>query len=186
MHSPFEHSLFSATIYKHYPGIKEKPAGINFYLLITWIVFIGNLPNLDFVFSRLKYHITGKSEIFVHRGIFHSLFSCTLLALFLSAKKPKEFQLKNKIYSFWFYFLLLNGHLLLDYISLDTNSPVGIKLFYPFTNTYFSFSTPILKKFHYASMLEILSLINLKNIIWNSTLLIIFYSLVSGIKYSIK
>ncbi len=109
-------------------------------------VFIANAPDLDFLPGIL----IGKPNLF-HHGISHSigfgLITSLILVLF--------FHLKSKtglIRAFFLYFVLYCSHLILDYLSVDGRTPIGIPLFWPFNNDYFIALHPVLPFFKHSSL----------------------------------
>ncbi|MCX6560622.1 MAG: metal-dependent hydrolase [Candidatus Aminicenantes bacterium] len=86
-----------------------------------------NLADIDFLF----YMVFGPKPIFIHQYYTHNvpfiLAGCGLLAFLLPRGRSR-------------WGLLLTGlsHLLLDIIVIDTLKPIGMRLFFPFSDTYYN------------------------------------------------
>ena len=86
-----------------------------------------NLADIDFLF----YIVFGPRPIFIHQYYTHNilfvLIGCGLLALLLPRGRSR-------------WGLLLTGfsHLLLDIIVIDTLKPIGMRLFFPLSDTYYN------------------------------------------------
>jgi hypothetical protein len=93
----------------------------------TWktlflFLLIANLPDIDILFSFLF----GKSPVFVHQAYTHNL----LFVLITSSGLSIFFRGRRERLAF---ILTALSHFPLDVIVLDTVSPVGFRLLYPFS-----------------------------------------------------
>lgn len=101
---------------------KKKSAGT-----LALYVLAANLADIDF----LLYKAIGPKPLFIHQHFTHNflfvLAGCGLLACFLRNGRSRIG-------------LVLAGlsHLLLDIIVIDTLKPVGMRLFFPFSDTYYN------------------------------------------------
>ncbi len=90
-------------------------------------VLAANLADIDF----LLYIVIGPKPLFIHQHYTHNflfvLIGCGLLALLLRSGRSRLG-------------LLLTGlsHLLLDIIVIDTLRPIGMRLLFPFSDTYYN------------------------------------------------
>lgn len=152
MSSPIGHSLAGYVI----ASIKSKSLLNRNIFTVLLFAFVANAPDLDFIPGIL----IGKPNLY-HHGISHSIgmgivFS-SILAFIFNFKKMKNFKR-----DFFIFFSLFGSHLILDYLSYDSRSPIGIPLFWPFSQQYFIFPDPILppilhSKLDHASITQFLS-----------------------------
>ncbi len=128
MASAFSHALMAITIGKSYSG----KAGIAKFWILGCVCAI--IPDADVImFNFVSYgHFLG------HRGFFHSLFFCFLIAVlvsFIFYGKEKPFS-RNGAKYILFFFLCGASHGLLDML---TNGGMGVALFSPFDNSRYFF-----------------------------------------------
>lgn len=113
----------------------------------NWLVFcscliLAVLPDLDF----LPGFLTGQPNRY-HQGFTHSLafmLGCSVVFFFLLNAWRKKHRPGFSAASL-FLCLLAAGlsHPLLDYLTLDTSTPQGIPLFWPFSGEHFTSSQPL-------------------------------------------
>jgi inner membrane protein len=123
MASVFSHALMAVTIGKSY----SKKFGSAKSLVLCCICAV--IPDADvLMFNFVPYeHFLG------HRGFFHSLFFCFLLAVLITAAFYRKEKLSglNGIKYILFFFLCGASHGLLDML---TNGGMGVAIFSPFDN----------------------------------------------------
>ena len=96
---------------------------------ITGLVIIANLPDVDFLFGWIRGHPNQ-----YHQGATHSLLFITAVSLITGwvygfVRKGYGVQAGVLV------LMILAGHLLCDIMAEDTRPPIGIPLFWPFSNT---------------------------------------------------
>jgi len=133
---------------------------------LIFYALIASLPDFDLVFGYLFYGKQGLRyhQLFTHNIIF--VIVITFLFYILSRKT------KTTI----FVFLALISHLILDLLVTDTSPPIGIKLFYPFSEKAFNF--PLVSGVDKSSIKAFFSLNNLKTIIVEFTIFLPFILLI--------
>jgi membrane-bound metal-dependent hydrolase YbcI (DUF457 family) len=95
----------------------------------TLVLYIlaANLADIDF----LLYVVIGPKPLFIHQYFTHNflfvLIGCGLLALLLRNGRSR-----------WGLLLTGQSHLLLDIIVIDTLKPIGMRLLFPFSDTYYN------------------------------------------------
>lgn len=161
---PVGHSLMGLLIYGIFNQKKEWRHDIGIILIY---VFLVNLPDGDFipvVFGFDSYNV-------FHRGITHTLLFSLIVAVIFSA----GLRLKNNtpfMASFPIFFLLLYSHVVIDIFGIDTSPPKGVMAFYPLTDQYFTY--PLLPQVPHGNLQELLSIVNLKTAIYESSLFLPF------------
>lgn len=132
MPTPIGHSLCGMTIYLmlHDGAITKN----DFPAILGYIV-LANLPDIDFA-PILIYGF--KAVKMFHQAYTHNLGFCfgsaLLIALIVSWRLDRPF-----LKLFGIFFLLIYSHVILDSMGYDTNPPLGVQLFYPFTSSHFMF-----------------------------------------------
>jgi len=126
MPSPIGHSIIGCAIYaKTDNGTVQQR-----FLILTLFLLAANLPDIDLAFGLFA----GNADSFHHKFT-HSFVFCAMAAIalgFLLYKINGGNLLKNTgIVS-----ILLLSHLLLDTLTLDTRTPYGQMLLWPFSDTY--------------------------------------------------
>lgn len=111
-------------------------------------VLIASLPDIDFAFFLFM----GRKAFELHQYYTHNLFFVLGTAILFWPF------LKNQV-SRWGFLVVAGSHLLLDFFTIDTSIPIGIPLFYPFSQQRFNYS--ILPNIHKASPAAIFSWHNL-------------------------
>jgi len=129
MSSPIGHSLAGCIIslYKEsLPGsLQFQSKSILFYLIVA------NAPDLDFIPGLLA----GKPNLY-HHGLSHSIgfgVVVSIAATWLITRNT----LKKPLREFTSFFICFLSHLLLDLFSMDGRPPLGIPIFWPFSNIYY-------------------------------------------------
>ncbi len=142
MSSPFGHSLAGYLVV----AFSSKAVVVNNFRVLLLCAFVANAPDLDFIPGM----VIGKPNLF-HHGISHSLGAGILLAFLLSVvMKGKGGKSIRK--RFLLFFSLYCSHLLLDYVSQDGRAPIGIPLFWPFSQKYYIAPYPILPPIMHAPL----------------------------------
>lgn len=122
---------------------KSSHAGIRLNVLVLCI-FVAALPDLDVIPGLF----IGKPVMY-HQGISHSLG----LAIAVSGIIAATYRLSGKSFSaiFLLCFAAYSSHLALDLIGPDRRPPIGIPLFWPFSERAFLSPVPILLGVTHAS-----------------------------------
>jgi inner membrane protein len=127
-----------ATIFTHglaaYTAGKIYPSHYSSAKFLTLGVICSMLPDADV----LMFHFVDYDHFLGHRGFFHSLSFCFLLALLLTAvffRKEKLLGKKGMLIAFYL-FICGASHGLLDML---TNGGLGVAIFSPFDNTRYFF-----------------------------------------------
>jgi inner membrane protein len=124
--SPIGHSLFGLVIFYLF---KRQIMRWNFLLLFL-VIFISNLPDLDF----LPGFFVGEPNRY-HHGISHSLGFLMILTGLIYFCVNFWDKTKSKIISGWF-LLFSSFHVILDFFAVDTTLPFGEPMFWPIWNSY--------------------------------------------------
>ncbi len=99
-----------------------------------WLLFLcivlANAPDIDYLFGLFygnwnKFHQTA-----THSFLFVFVLSLLICAVLIFRKKAVFIE-------FWFVFLLVSSHLVLDFFCKDTSFPIGLPLLFPFSYEYF-------------------------------------------------
>jgi len=123
-------------------------------------ILIANAPDIDLLFGLF----IGSLNRYHHLGT-HTL-GWTLLTAFCIWLYSK-FALKNHpVFAFWFVFLLIASHLVVDLFTSDTKKPIGIMLAWPFSEEYWHSAMSIFPAPAKKTVMDIFSLRNLKNAGW--------------------
>ena len=120
-------------------------------------IIISLAPDIDLLFGLLA----GKLNLY-HHLVTHTLV-WSLLTAFCIWLYIKFAVKKQPAFAFWFVFLLIASHLLIDILTIDTSKPIGIMLAWPFSTEYWHlpfsvFPAPIKK-----NLADVFSTHNLKN-----------------------
>jgi inner membrane protein len=114
--------------------------------LMVFYLLVANAADLDFIPGLL----VGMPNRY-HHGVSHSVGFAALIAVACSLLM---FFLKRDSFSrsFPIVFCLYCSHIVLDYLSIDTTSPYGVPLFWPFSNEYYIASFAFLPSIRRASI----------------------------------
>lgn len=129
MPSPVGHTIFGLGIYilwcKNLRNwLKQLP-------LILWIIFCANLPDFDLFIGLVTGDLTKYHQTYTHTLGFALIVS---LATFLVLK----IKVSKSVYSITLLtFLAVFSNVLLDLFNYDSRVPIGVMLFWPFSNQYF-------------------------------------------------
>lgn len=134
MPSPVGHTLFGLWIYviwcKNLPRLLS--GRLSDWILIIWIIFCSNLPDFDLFIGLAEGDLSKYHQTYTHTLGFALIIG---LATFLFLKIKKQ----NRIYSISFLtFISVYFHVILDSLNCDSRPPVGVMLFWPFSNRYFN------------------------------------------------
>jgi len=122
-------------------------------------MLIALAPDVDVIFGLC----TGSLNRWHHLGT-HTL-GWTLLTAFCIWLYSK-FALKNHSLAFWFVFLLITSHLVIDVLTSDTKKPIGIMLAWPFSEQYWHSAVSVFPAPAKKTVMDACSLHNLKNAGW--------------------
>jgi membrane-bound metal-dependent hydrolase YbcI (DUF457 family) len=132
MCTPIGHALAGAAVYRGGSG-KE----IRSPWFFVFILLCANLPDVDFLFG----YVAGNPNLYHHMWT-HSLVFCAGVGL-LTTLGIRMYRKQQSLRSGLLAFGAVLSHLVLDYFTVDQNSPSGIKLFWPLTEKYYISSVPI-------------------------------------------
>jgi inner membrane protein len=138
--SPVGHSLAGVCGYflvRKWPSLYRRE-----YLLVGAIL-IANLPDLD-ILPLLLFEIRS-----VHRQWTHSLVAAAGFAILFGGLSSR-WNGRGIFYGTWGGAVYLS-HILLDMLLDDPSPPHGVKLLWPFTNSYFIFSFTPFASFSYGN-----------------------------------
>ena len=123
-------------------------------------ILVANAPDIDFLFGIL----TGSLNRFHQTGT-HTLagISALALGLWLYGKYARK---NPPVLAFWFVFLILAGHLVIDVFTADTRRPIGLMLAWPFSERYWHSAVSLFPASAKKNFADIFCLQNLKNIGW--------------------
>jgi len=93
-------------------------------------ILISNAPDIDFLFGIL----TGEFNRF-HQAGTHTLAGITVMALCIWLYGRYVLN-RRAVFAFWFVFILMAGHLVIDVFTADTKRPIGLMLGWPFSEKY--------------------------------------------------
>ena len=125
MPTPIGHTLAGAAIFElSRPGERNWPR-------LALCVTLANLADIDMIIG----FGVGLPNLF-HRGLTHSLL---ITLAFGVVGIIYGFVSRKKSFLFWagLFLAAYGSHLLLDWLALDTGPPIGIPLFWPFSDAYF-------------------------------------------------
>ena len=143
-------------------------AGLNQALRIAWqrrvelfiCIIISNAPDIDFIFGMFA----GNPNLY-HQLVTHTV-GWALLTAFCIWLYSRFTLKKNPVFAFWFVFLLVAVHLLIDVFTADTKKPIGIMLAWPFSDGYWHSVFSIFPAPAKKNAADILTLHNLRNAGW--------------------
>ena len=143
-------------------------AGLREALRLAWqkraemfiCILIANAPDIDLLFGLF----IGSLNRY-HHLVTHTL-GWTLLTAFCIWLYGK-FTLKNRpVFAFWFVFLLVASHLIIDVFTSDTKKPIGIMLAWLFSERYWHSGISVFPAPEKKTFADVFSLHNLKNAGW--------------------
>lgn len=160
---PVAHSMIGLAlgIWRFVPGC----ANLKEALQLAWqrrvelfvCILIANAADIDFLFGIF----TGNLNRYHQLGT-HTLGWVLITALCIWLYD--RFALKNHpALVFWFVFILLASHLVIDVFTADTRPPYGIMLAWPFSESYWYSPVSIFPAPTKKTVMDIFSLHNLKN-----------------------
>ena len=133
MPSPVGHTLISSTITVIF--LRKEYLKTHLKFIIPFIIIISIFPDLD-----LLWDLSGHTPL-IHHTFTHSFFTPVILSLLYSI-----FALLKKIkihYELMIMFCIIYFlHSGADYYAIDLKEPIGLMLFWPFSDTYYISSHP--------------------------------------------
>lgn len=135
MPSPVGHSLMGFIIYRAAVGSTTSVD----WRLLSGCLFAANAADLDFLAGLL----VGEGAKF-HHGPSHSISFGLLFGVVSSLF------LSRRLYAFLLSSGLYLSHVVLDYLVQDPSPPLGVPLFWPFSNDYYMASFAFFPRFDYA------------------------------------
>jgi len=148
-------------------------------------ILIASAPDIDFIFGALtgslnRFHQTGThtlvwisaTALFVwlygkyalnNRSSFARQ-SCGLPRVGMASLASWDSACAPSVFAFWFVFILLAGHLIIDVCTADTRTPIGIMLAWPFSDVYWHSKVSIFPAPVKKSVTDAFSLHNLGNV----------------------
>jgi membrane-bound metal-dependent hydrolase YbcI (DUF457 family) len=123
-------------------------------------IIIANAPDIDLLFGMA----VGKLNFYHHMGT-HTLgfLLVTTLSIWLYSKLALN---NHPALAFWFVFLLVTSHLVIDIFTADTRRPIGIMLAWPFSAEYWHSVISLFPAPAKKTIRDIFSLRNLENAGW--------------------
>ena len=124
---PFGHSLMG---YALHDSLQQDKREWSWKTVLLFVV-VANLPDIDF----LPGFLVGKPNLYHHHYLSHSLGFAVFVGLVLgwvfAKRKPRGF-----LYYFLVFGSVCYSHMVLDYFTADTSTPLGLPLFWPFSAEY--------------------------------------------------
>lgn len=131
MPSPVGHSLFGLILYVLWCKNLIQ------WKVILWTLFCANLPDIDF-FIGLAF---GNMNRF-HQGYTHTLGFALIVGIIGYVVNPAlsgfAVSLRSRKGGALLTFLAVYTHVILDSINHDSRPPIGVMLFWPFSDKYFN------------------------------------------------
>jgi len=138
-------------------------------------ILIANAPDMDFIIGIL----TGSLNRFHQTGT-HTLAGILLIALGLwlggkyarnnrssfAVLASEDSARASPVFAFWFVFILLAGHLVIDIFTADTRRPIGLMLAWPFSKEYWHSAVSLFPAPVKGKVMDMFALSNLKNAGW--------------------
>jgi inner membrane protein len=137
MPSPVGHSLMGLIIYR----ATGRSMSLQYWQPMALYVLAANAADLDFLPGLL----IGDLARF-HHGPSHSISFAILFGVVSSLL------FSRRLYAFLLSSGLYLSHVLLDYLVQDPSPPLGVPLFWPFSNEYYMASFAFFPRFDYAAM----------------------------------
>src|ERR1044071_694587 len=153
MPSPVGHSLMGYILYRATARAHEPSR----WTILALCLFAANAPDLDFLPGLVAGEISRYHHGPSHSFVFAVLFG--ILAATLFRKRLNAFLLGSALYL---------SHVLLDYLIKDPSPPLGVPLFWPFSNEYYMSPLTVYRPFNYpATFAEPLvsTLVSLHNVL---------------------
>jgi inner membrane protein len=135
MPSPIGHSLMGYIICR---ATVRRIVVAHHWKLIALCVLAANAPDLDFLPGLFAGDL-GR----YHHGPSHSIAFAVFFGIIAGAL------FSRRIYAFGMGFSLYLSHVLLDYLVRDPSPPLGIPLFWPFTDAYYMAPFAFYRPFNY-------------------------------------
>jgi membrane-bound metal-dependent hydrolase YbcI (DUF457 family) len=174
---PVAHSMIGLAlgIWRFVPGC----ASLNETFRFGWArrvemfvcILLANAPDIDFLFGIFA----GNLNIYHNLGT-HTL-GWTLLTAFCVWLYVKFAPKNQPGFAFWFIFLVITSHLIIDIFTIDTREPIGIMLAWPFSEEYWHSAVSLFPAPAKKTVQDIFSLHNLKNTGWEFLISLPFVAL---------
>ncbi len=130
MPSPVGHTLFGLGLYILW--CKNILICFKRWMLTLWVIVCANLPDFD-LFAGL---FTGELSRY-HQGYTHTLGFALFVGLVVFGIL-KIIKIKDVLSISLLSFVLVFFHVLMDSCNFDSRFPIGVMLFWPFSNHYFN------------------------------------------------
>lgn len=139
MPSPIGHSIISLGIY-YFSKTKINKIFLEWKNLI-FVLIAGNLPDIDFIPGLLKGELNKYHETYTHTLVFAVIVSFFVWVVLFFFKYKKAYKIA------FFSFVLIYAHIIFDIFNFDSRPPIGVMLFWPFTEQYFYLKMPLIYPF---------------------------------------
>ena len=169
MCSPVGHSLAGYALYQAYGG---KGKLTRDWWKIVLFIFAANAPDIDFLAGIF----VGNANRF-HHGISHSLGFSLLFALCMYV--IPRFRTKR---DFAIFFSLCFGHVVIDFLSADSSTPLGVMLFWPFRQKYFISSFSLFSDIHHLVLSDLFDLHNIGAVAWETVFFLSIIALLTFVR----
>lgn len=123
-------------------------------------ILIANAPDIDLLFGMFTGSLNRYHQLGTHTLGWALI---TALCIWLYGKYALN---NHPVFAFWFVFLLIASHLIIDIFTSDTKKPIGIMLAWPFSEEYWHSAVSLFPAPAKKTVMEIFSLGNLKNAGW--------------------
>lgn len=120
-------------------------------------ILISNAPDIDLLFGLFTCNLNRWHHLGTHT------LGWTLLTAFCIWLYSKLALKNHPVFAFWFVFLLIASHLVIDVFTSDTKKPIGIMLAWPFSEEYWHAVVSVFPAPAKKNVMDIFSLHNLRN-----------------------
>ncbi len=150
MSSPIAHSLAGLGIgFLSWRKVFKAPLT---WKSVLFCVIMANLPDFDVIPGIFAGDI----------NLYHHDYTHTFLFAFAASLVVSAFARRNRLKWAYMSFLLVLSHFVIDYITIDRSPPIGLPLFWPFSDIRFKWEFAFLPSVARGSSL--ISLLNAENI----------------------
>ena len=141
MCTPVGHSLLGYTIYLSIKDSKKR----DHWIVPVGIILVASLPDVDFIFGYLSGDPNRYHHFWTHSLVFAGLFGIIAGAGIAGLFRRFSFR-----FGFLGFFVIFS-HIFLDFFTKDTSAPLGMQLFWPFSDNFYLSSVSLFQDVYKAS-----------------------------------
>jgi len=141
MCTPVGHSLLGFSIFISLKDSQKK----DHWVIPLGIIILASFPDIDFIFGFLS----GDPNRYHHFWM-HSLAFAVLFGVIFGVGSGWLFRRFSFRFGFLGFFIIFS-HILLDFFTKDTSSPMGMQLLWPFSDSFYLSSVSLFQDVHKAS-----------------------------------